>query len=173
MVGGGHVGKATADLGHTLGYRVLVVDDRPEFANSDRFPYAEQTLVTEYEGWSDQVSLNVNTFVVVATRGHRYDDMALESALNTRARYIGLMGSRRKTLMIYQRLLQQGISLERLKQVRSPIGLDIGALTPEEIAVSVMAEIIMTRRGGQGGVMQMDEWLLNRAAEKVERTVNV
>jgi xanthine dehydrogenase accessory factor len=97
----------------------------------------------------------------------------MESALNTRARYIGLMGSRRKTLMIYQRLLQQGISLERLKQVRSPIGLDIGALTPEEIAVSVMAEIIMTRRGGQGGVMQMDEWLLNRAAEKVERTVNV
>jgi xanthine dehydrogenase accessory factor len=173
MVGGGHVGKATADLGHNLGYRVLVVDDRPEFSNSERFPYAEQTLVTDYEGWSDQVSLNVNTFVVVATRGHRYDDMALESALNTRARYVGLMGSRRKTLMIYQRLLQQGVPLERLKQVRSPIGLDIGALTPEEIAVSVMSEIIMTRRGGKGGAMQMDEWLLNRAAEKVERTIRV
>jgi xanthine dehydrogenase accessory factor len=173
MVGGGHVGKATAELGHILGYRVLVVDDRPEFANPERFPYADQTLVTNYEGWSDQISLNVNTFIVVATRGHRYDDMALESALNTRARYIGLMGSRRKTLMIYQRLLQQGISLERLKQVRSPIGLDIGALTPEEIAVSVMAEIIMARRGGKGGAMQMDEWLLNRAAEKVERTINV
>jgi len=173
MVGGGHVGKATADLARNLGYRVLVVDDRPEFANPERFPYADQTLVTDYEGWSDQISLNVNTFVVVATRGHRYDDMALESALNTRARYIGLMGSRRKTLMIYQRLLQHGISLDRLKQVRSPIGLDIGALTPEEIAVSVMAEIIMTRRGGKGGAMQMDEWLLNRAAEKVQRTVNV
>ncbi|HEU0021945.1 MAG TPA: XdhC family protein, partial [Dehalococcoidia bacterium] len=173
VVGGGHVGKATAELGHNLGYRVLVVDDRPEFANRERFPYADQILVTNYEGWSGQVSLNVNTFVVVATRGHRYDDMALESALNTRARYIGLMGSRRKTLMIYQRLLRQGISLERLKQVRSPIGLDIGALTPEEIAVSVMGEIIMTRRGGKGGAMQMDQWLLNRAAEKVERTANV
>ena len=173
MVGGGHVGKATADLGDNLGYRVLVVDDRPEFANPERFPYADQTLVTDYEGWSDQMPLNVNTFVVVATRGHRYDDMALESALNTRARYIGLMGSRRKTLMIYQRLLQQGISLERLRQVRSPIGLVIGALTPEEIAVSVMSEIIMTRRGGKGGALQMDDWFLNRAAEKVERTVNV
>lgn len=173
MVGGGHVGKAAADLGHNLGYRVVVVDDRPEFSNPERFPYADQTLVADYEGWSDQVSLNVNTFVVVATRGHRYDDMALESALRTRARYIGLMGSRRKTLMIYQRLLQQGVPLERLKQVRSPIGLDIGALTPEEIAVSIMAEIIMTRRGGKGGVMQMDERLLNRAAEKVERTIKV
>lgn len=172
MVGGGHVGKATADLAHNLGYRVLVVDDRPEFANPERYPYAEQNLVTEYEGWSEHLTINVNTFIVVATRGHRYDDMALESALHTRARYIGLMGSRRKTLMIYQRLLQQGIPLERLKQVRSPIGLDIGALTPEEIAVSVMSEIIMTRRGGKGGVMQMDDWLLDRAAEKVSRTVN-
>lgn len=173
MVGGGHVGKATADLGHNLGYRVVVVDDRPEFANPERFPYADQTIVTDYDRWSDQEPLNVNTFVVVATRGHRYDDMALESALNTRARYIGLMGSRRKTLMIYQRLLEQGISLERLRQVRSPIGLDIGALTPEEIAVSVMSEIIMTRRGGMGGALQMDDWFLNRAAEKVERKVNV
>ena len=173
MVGGGHVGKATADLAQNLGYRVVVVDDRPEFANPERFPYADQTLVTAYEGWSDHLSLNVNTFVVVATRGHRYDDMALESALKTRARYIGLMGSRRKTLMIYQRLLQQGTTLDRLKEVRSPIGLDIGALTPEEIAVSVMSEIIMTRRGGSGGVMQMDQWYLDRAADKVARTINV
>ncbi len=173
MVGGGHVGKATADLAQNLGYRVVVVDDRPEFSNEERFPYADQTLITDYEGWSDHLSLNVNTFVVVATRGHRYDDMALESALKTRARYIGLMGSRRKTLMIYQRLLQQGVTLERLKEVRSPIGLDIGALTPEEIAVSVMSEIIMTRRGGSGGVMQMEQWFLDRAADKVARTINV
>ena len=81
MVGGGHVGKATADLAHSLGYRVYVVDDRPEFANEERFPWAEQTIVTPYEHWSDLLSLNVNSFVVVATRGHRFDDMALESAL--------------------------------------------------------------------------------------------
>ncbi len=173
MVGGGHVGKATADLANTLGYRVVVVDDRPEFSNAGRFPYAGETVVTPYEDWSSQVSLNVNTFVVVATRGHRYDDMALESALNTRARYIGLMGSRRKSLMIYQRLLQQGVTLERLREVKSPIGLDIGALTPEEIAVSVMSEIIMTRRGGSGGALKMDDWFLERSAQKVARMAGV
>ena len=172
MVGGGHVGKATADLATTLGYRVVVVDDRPEFSNSERFPYADETVVTPYDDWSSKVSLNVNTFIVVATRGHRYDDMALESALNTRARYIGLMGSRRKSLMIYQRLLQQGVTLDRLREVKSPIGLDIGALTPEEIAVSVMSEIIMTRRGGNGGQLKMDDWFLERSAEKVARMVN-
>ncbi len=95
MVGGGHVGKATADLANTLGYRVLVVDDRPEFANEERFPYAEQIVVAPYDQWASQVSLNVNSFVVVATRGHRFDDMALESALETPSRYIGLLGSRR------------------------------------------------------------------------------
>ena len=116
---------------------------------------------------------HVNSFVVVATRGHRYDDLALESALSTRARYIGLLGSRRKTLMIYQRLLQQGTPLERLKQVHAPVGLDIGALTPEELAVSIMSEIIMVRRGGKGGPMEMDEWYLQRVAEKADRTVNV
>ena len=173
MVGGGHVGKATADLAHTLGYRVFVVDDRPEFANEERYPYAEQTLVTGYEGWADHLSVNVNSYVVVATRGHRYDDMALESALSTKARYIGLLGSRRKTLMIYQRLLQQGIPLERLEQVRAPIGLDIGGLTPEELAVSVMSEIIMVRRGGKGGPMTMEEWYLQRVSEKSQRAVNV
>ena len=172
MVGGGHVGKATADLAHTLGYRVFVVDDRPEFANPERFPYAEQTLVTGYEGWSEYLTLNVNSYVVVATRGHRYDDLALESALSTKARYIGLLGSRRKTLMIYQRLLQQGIPLERLQQVRAPIGLDIGALTPEELAVSLMSEIIMARRGGKGGPMTMEDWYLQRVSEKTQRAVN-
>jgi xanthine dehydrogenase accessory factor len=99
--------------------------------------------------------------------------MALESALSTKARYIGLLGSRRKTLMIYQRLLQQGIPYERLQQVRAPIGLDIGGLTPEELAVSIMSEIIMVRRGGKGGSMTMGEWYLQRVSEKSQRAVNV
>ena len=173
MVGGGHVGKATADLAHNLGFRVFVVDDRPEFANEQRFPYAEQTVVANYsQPLTQHFPINVNTFVVVATRGHRYDDMALETAMNTRARYIGLLGSKRKTLMIYQRLMHQGIPVERLRQVHAPIGLDIGALTPEELAVSIMAEIIMARRGGKGGRMQMDAWYLERAADKVQRTVS-
>ena len=172
-VGGGHVGKATADLARALGYRVYVVDDRSEFANAERFPYAEQIVVAPYDRWADDLTLNVNTFVVVATRGHRFDDLALETALETRARYIGLLGSRRKTLMIYQRLSQNGVPVERLKQVRAPVGLDIGALTPEELAVSIMSEIIMVRRGGAGGTMQMDDWYIQRAADIGQRTVQV
>ena len=173
MVGGGHVGKATADLAHLLGYRVYVVDDRPEFSNEGRFPYAEETIVIPYGQWSDQLSINVNSFVVVATRGHRYDDMALEAALKTRARYIGLLGSRRKTLMIYRRLLEQGVTKDRIREVYAPIGLNIGALTPEEIAVSIMSEVIMVRRGGDGGKMTMGDWYIDRAASIVDRAVEV
>ena len=173
MVGGGHVGKATADAAHVLGYRVFVVDDRPEFANAERFPYAEETVVASYDQWPDRLPINANTFIVAATRGHRYDDMALESALTTRARYVGLLGSRRKTLMIYQRLLQQGMPIERLRQVHAPIGLDIGAMTTEELAVSIMSEIVMARRGGKGGPMGMDEWYLDRVAQKARRSVKV
>ncbi len=170
MVGGGHVGKATADLAYSLGYRVYVVDDRPEFSNEERFPNAEETVVATYDKWTDHLDLNVNSFVVVATRGHRFDDMALESALKTRARYIGVLGSRRKTIMIYRRLLEQGVPLERIKEVYAPIGLNIGALEPEELAVSIMSEIIMVRRGGDGRQMQMGDWYIDRAAEIVERT---
>ncbi len=172
VVGGGHVGKATADLANMLGYRVFIADDRAEFANPERFPYADQTVVTSYDQWAGQLPINVNTFIVVATRGHRFDDMALQSALTTPARYIGLMGSRRKNLMIYQRLLQEGVPLERLKQVHAPIGLDIGGLQPEELAVSIMSEIIMTRRGGQGGPMQLDERYIDRVARRVPDAVN-
>ena len=173
VIGGGHVGKATADLANMLGYRVFIVDDRPEFSNPERFPYAEQTVVTQYDRWSDDLSINVNTFVVVATRGHRFDDMALESALKTKARYIGLMGSRRKNLMIYRRLLDQGVPLARLKEVHAPVGLDIGGLQPEELAVSIMSEIIMVRRGGKGGPMQMDEWYIDRVAERFHDAIEV
>ncbi len=173
MVGGGHVGKATADLAHNLGYRVFVVDDREEFANPERFPYAEQTVVAPYDEWPKHLEVNVNSFVVAATRGHRFDDMALESALTTRARYIGLLGSRRKNMMIYQRLSMEGIPVERLKEVHAPIGLDIGALTPEELAVSIMSEIIMVRRGGKGSPLQMSDWYVERAASIAQRKVGV
>ena len=173
MVGGGHVGKATADLAHRLGYRVYIVDDREDFANPERFPYAEETIVTPYTDWATHLDVNVNSFIVVASRGHWFDDVALESALTTRARYIGLLGSRRKTLMIYQRLLQLGIPRERLAEVRAPIGLDIGALEPEELAVSIMSEIIMARRGGKGSPMTMDDWYLERAERRANRAMSV
>jgi xanthine dehydrogenase accessory factor len=168
LMGGGHVSKATYDLALFLGYRVYVVDDRVEFANKDRFPGAEGTVVVpEYAHGLDQVPVNANTFIVIATRGHWFDDLALEAAIRTPAKYVGLMGSRRKTILIYQRLAQQGIPTGKLRQVHAPIGLDIGALTPQEIAVSIMSEIVMFRHGGKGGPMIMDERYFNRAVIKV------
>ena len=168
LVGGGHVAKATYDLAHLLGFRIYVVDDRPQFANRDRFPEAEDTIVVpDYSQGLDQIPINANTFIVVATRGHWFDDLALEAAVRTPAGYVGLLGSRRKTILIYQRLVQLGIPPDRLKEVHAPVGLDIGALTPEELAVSVMSEIIMYRRGGAGGSMTMDERYFNRAISKV------
>ena len=167
LMGGGHVAKATYALAHTLGYRIYVVDDRPQFANKERFPEAEGTIVVpDYTKGLDQIPINANTFIVVATRGHWFDDLALEAAVQTPAKYVGLLGSRRKTILIYQRLAQLGLPPERLKEVYAPVGLDIGALTPEELAVSIMSEIIMFRHGGSGGPMRMDEKYFSRAISK-------
>jgi len=167
LMGGGHVAKATYALARMLGYRVYVVDDRPQFANKERFPEAEDTIVVpDYTRGLDQIPINANTFIVVATRGHWFDDLALEAAVRTPAKYVGLLGSKRKTILIYQRLAQLGVPPERLKGVHAPIGLDIGALTPDELAVSIMSEIIMFRHGGSGGPMRMDERYFNRAINK-------
>jgi len=168
IMGGGHIGKATAVVAKTLGFRIYVVDDRPEFANAERFPEAEAVVVADYSQGLDQVPINANTYIIVATRGHRQDDYALEAAIGTPATYVGLLGSRRKTLLIYKHLLKKGHSPEVLRRVRSPVGLDIAALTPEEIAISIMSEIIMVRRGGKGGPMQMADKYFNRALEQAE-----
>ena len=167
LMGGGHVGLATYKLAHMLGLRTYVVDDRPEFANKERFPDAEDTIVvSDYTSGLDRIPVNANTFIYIGTRGHWFDDLALEAAVRSPAKYIGLLGSRRKTILIFQRLLRLGITAERLKQVHAPVGLAIGALTPEELAVSVMSEIIMFRRSGSGGPMKMDEKYFNRTVSK-------
>lgn len=156
IMGGGHVGKAVSSLAATLGYRIIIIDDREDFANPVRFPEAFRTIAADYEEGLGQVSVNLNTFIVIATRGHRHDDVALQAALRTPARYLGLLGSKRKSLLIYKNLYEKGIPLHRIQEIHAPVGLDIGALTPEEIAVSIMGEIIALRRGGEGGFMKMD-----------------
>ena len=157
LMGGGHVGKAISNLATTLGFRIYIVDDRPEFANKERFPEAEEVVVAEFSKGLEKLSINTNTFILVATRGHRYDDLALETAIRTPARYIGLLGSKRKSIMIYKNLLDKGIPLGKIKNVQAPVGLNIGAITPEELAVSIMAEIIMCRLGGDGRSMKMED----------------
>ncbi|MDP3064848.1 MAG: XdhC family protein [Chloroflexota bacterium] len=166
LLGGGHIARATAPMARSLGFRLYVVDDRPQFASKQRFPEAEETIVADFVEGLSHVPVNANTFIVVATRGHRYDDMALEAAARTPARYVGLVGSRRKTILIFQELLKHGVPDGRVRELHAPIGLDIGALTPEEIAVSIMAEITMTRLGGAGRPLRLEERHFQRAASK-------
>lgn len=155
ILGAGHIGKAVYKLAVDVGFQVVVIDDRADFANAERFPDAASVIAAEFAAGIAQLTLNVNSYILVATRGHRYDDIALQAALNTPARYIGLLGSKRKSLLIYESLREKGISTDALQRVHAPVGLDIGALSPAELAVSIMAEIIAVRRGGKGGLMKM------------------
>jgi xanthine dehydrogenase accessory factor len=169
VCGGGHIGKALATLAAFLGFRLFVVDDRPAFANPERFPQAEKTIVARYDEGLQQVPITPNTAIVVATRGHRWDDIALEAAARSPAGYVGLVGSRRKTILIFEELLRKGVPLERVREIRAPVGLDIGARTPEEIALSIMAEVLMVRRRATGQPMRLEERLLQKAQERAAR----
>ena len=177
LCGGGHVSKAISVLAKPLGFRLFVTDDREEFANADRFPEADIIVAKKPEKALGELPVNPNTFIVIATRGHRYDGSALMAAARTQARYVGLMGSLRKTILIYEDLLRNGLPIERVKEIRSPIGLDINARTPEEIAVSIISEILMFRLGGSGISMKIDNSQLTRIEKKVgivfESTVGV
>jgi xanthine dehydrogenase accessory factor len=165
LAGGGHVSKALAPIARSVGMRVFVVDDRPEFANVERFPEADIVLTQDFVSGIADLPINANTFIVIATRGHRYDDTALEAAARTPARYVALLGSKRKTIMIYEELIRRGLPIERVRELRAPSGLDITARTPEEIAISIVAEILMFRLGGTGLPLKLDEKLLQIAAD--------
>lgn len=166
LMGGGHISKALAPIARNLGFRIYVLDDRPEFANPQRFPEAEKTIVGSYATGLAELPVNPNTYIVIATRGHRFDDMATEAAARSAAGYVGLIGSKRKSLLIFQTLFRNGVSEERIASIRAPVGLDIGGRMPEEIAISIMAEVLAVRYGASGGPMQMEQRLLAKAKEK-------
>ncbi len=168
ICGGGHVSRALASHAKPLGFRLFITDDREEFANPERFPEADIVVAKNPEAALRELPLNANTFIVVATRGHREDNVALAAAADTPARYVGLMGSRRKTILIYEDLVRMGIDEERLREIRSPIGLDIHARTPEEIAISIIGEILMFRLGGTGREMKLERRYVDRVIAKVE-----
>ncbi len=130
---------------------MLVVDDRPQFASQDRFPDADQVVVAPFPQGVASFSLTAQDAVVVATRGHKHDHVALLAASATPAGYLALVGSRRKAALVSRALREAGVPPERVSQVRCPAGLDIGARTPEEIALSILAEVLLWRRVGTGG----------------------
>ena len=168
ICGGGHVSFALAAHAKPLGFRLFITDDREEFANPERFPDADMIVPKKPEEALDELPINANTFIVVATRGHRFDNVALAAAAATPARYVGLMGSKRKTILIYEDLVRMGLDEQRLRDIRSPIGLDIRARTPEEIAVSIMGEVLMFRLGGTGLPMKLEQHRIDRIIAKVE-----
>mgnify|MGYP003471632077 CR=1 FL=1 len=146
ILGAGHVGKALATLARFAGFRVIVADDRPEHANRDNIPDAQEIVVDEFEAVFSSVPVDRNTFIVIATRGHNHDLDAVKAALTTNAGYIGLLGSKRKKGLLMNALRDGRVSPEDIARVIIPVGLPIGSVTPEEIAVSIMAQIIQHRR---------------------------
>ena len=147
IVGAGHVGWHLGRLGVEAGFRVHVIDDREKFANPERFPGAEQVIVEPIPEWLHRTELPPSAFVVVVTRGHTHDLDAMRALAARDLKYLGLIGSRAKVRRIFDLLLEERLPTECLSRVHAPIGLDIGAVTPAEIAVSIMAELIAVRRG--------------------------
>jgi len=146
LFGGGHVGYFTARLAHMVGFRIVVIDDRQEFANRERFPEADACEVGPFEQIVSRLPIEKSSYIVIATRGHKHDATVLAQVLDTPAGYIGMIGSRRKAKVLFDDLIAKGIPPERLKRVHTPVGLAIGADTPEEVAVSIVAEMIQRRR---------------------------
>ena len=147
IFGGGHVGGQICALAKNVGFRVVLIDDRPAFANPARHPQADECLVAGMEGVFAQLPIDDQSYIVAATRGHQHDEIVVEAAIKTPARYIGMLGSERKKLILWRRIAERGGDPQRLDAVFAPIGANIGADTPAEIAVSVVAELIEQRRG--------------------------
>jgi xanthine dehydrogenase accessory factor len=154
VIGAGHVGKAVAHLAHWLGFRVAVNDDRPEFCTPEAVPGGDDFYPVPMAELPKNMRMNGWTYLVLATRGVDTDVPGLPALLDTPAAYIGVIGSKRRWATTRKQLLEAGIPEEKLDRVRSPIGLELKAETPEEIAVSILAEIIMLRNGGDGRVMK-------------------
>jgi xanthine dehydrogenase accessory factor len=151
VCGGGHVGQAVANAARLLNFAVTVIDDRAEFSSRERFPDPDVRLITDdFTAALQGLKLTRASHVVIVTRGHRHDEICLKEVVESRARYIGMIGSRRRTTTIREHLRREGVAANHLRRVHAPIGLDIGAMTPEEIAIAILAEIVLVRRGGTG-----------------------
>ncbi|PYT52225.1 MAG: xanthine dehydrogenase, partial [Acidobacteria bacterium] len=150
LFGGGHVSTAVAKAAGAAGFGISVVDDREAFANKERFPMAHE-IYTSYEDGFEKIRPNASSYLVIVTRGHKEDMRVLAWAVRTEARYIGMIGSKRKVLSVYKALENEGCKPEEFERVYAPMGLEIGALSPEEIAISIVAELIAVRRNAESG----------------------
>jgi xanthine dehydrogenase accessory factor len=148
IFGGGHIALALTKMGKLCGFKIAVIDDRAEFASTERFPEAEFVLAEDFTKSFARLKIDKSSYIVIVTHGHRHDEVVLEWAVGTPAKYIGMIGSKTKNETIFSHLRGRGISQKNLDRVHAPIGLEIGAQTPEEIAASILAEVIKVRRSG-------------------------
>jgi xanthine dehydrogenase accessory factor len=164
IVGAGHIARPLCAAGALLGFRVTVLDDRPEFATRERFPEAEQVRRADFSDPFRGVPIGPQTYLVLVTRGHKYDFEALRDVLGrpVQPAYIGMVGSRRRTRAALEQLAREGLDPERIAAVRAPIGLDVHAETPGEIAVAIAAELVLERRGGTGRPLRETERVYER-----------
>jgi xanthine dehydrogenase accessory factor len=152
IVGAGHIAQPLAAIGKLLGYRVIVLDDRPDFARRERFPDADRVIVADFSDPFAGVPIHARTHMVLVTRGHRYDYDCLRTlaAMEVEPAYVGMIGSRRRVRAAFEQLAREGFDAAWLSRVHAPVGLHIGAETPAEIAVAIAAEMILVARGGSG-----------------------
>jgi xanthine dehydrogenase accessory factor len=172
VCGAGHVGASLARLAHAVGYRVTLIDDRAEFVMRERFPETAIELVAAVS-WTDAVREAIGkgrgVAVAVVTRGHNEDEECLRAVVAALPDYVGMIGSRRRTNIVLDRLRETGVADSLLREVRAPVGLDIGAVAPEEVALAILAEIIAERRGGTGA--PLSAWRREKVVRQKEKKV--
>jgi xanthine dehydrogenase accessory factor len=161
IFGAGHVALNLYRTAKNAGFDVNVIDDRESYANRERFPEAKEVIAEDFDRAMARISPNETSYIVIVTRGHHDDMRVLRWAVQTQARYIGMIGSKRKTITIFRELVKEGIPEHMFEPVHAPVGLDIGAITPEEIAVAITAELIAVRRGVERSLPHMS-WFHSR-----------
>ncbi|HYP15142.1 MAG TPA: XdhC/CoxI family protein [Bryobacteraceae bacterium] len=150
IFGAGHISKSLSKVANLAGFRTVIVDDRESYANRERFPEADEVRAGEYEEITGELNVTGSSYLVIVTRGHRDDMRVLRWAIATEARYIAMIGSKRKVISVIRELEKEGFDASAFERLYAPMGFDIGAITPEEIAVSVVAEMIAVRRNPEG-----------------------
>jgi xanthine dehydrogenase accessory factor len=170
IFGGGHISKSLSKVLTLAGFGTTIVDDREAFANRERFPEADEVMAGEYEEIFPKLPVHEGSYVVIVTRGHRDDMRVLKWAVSTPARYIAMIGSKRKVLNVVKELEKEGIPREKFERIFAPMGLEIGAISPEEIAISVAAEMIAVRRNPESNWRSLAKSVFQDESSGVART---
>jgi xanthine dehydrogenase accessory factor len=167
IFGAGHVSFNLYKVARNAGFDVVVVDDRQAYANRERFPEAKEVIAEDFDKVMAKLTPSESACIVIVTRGHRDDMRVLRWAVQTQARYVGMIGSKRKTITIFHELVKEGLAPELFERVHAPVGLDIGAITPEEIAVAITAELIAVRRKSERDLAHMSWFKSHQPAAAV------